>query len=177
MYKLKLFSIINILLCVVNLSSAHPVESPGKFVTESLSVYGEVKNKLDLSVKDLKQMSSQTIKDVPIISKHGTKVIKSLKGVLLKDILDKAEVVSRRPGDTKRMYIVASASDGYKAVFSWNEIFNSPLSEGILVAYEKNQADLDIKEGKLLLLSSKDFMTGSRHVRWLKTVEVRKITD
>ncbi len=177
MHKLKQFFIISILVLVASFSRAHQVENPEKYVTQTLTISGEVKNKLELSIKDLKQMTSQTLKDVPIISKHGTKVIKSLKGVLLKDVLDKAEIVSKSPGDSKKMYIVVSASDGYKAIFSWNEVFNSPLSEGILVAYEKDKAELGVGEGRLLLLSSKDFMTGSRHVRWLKSVEVRKITD
>lgn len=156
---------------------AHEVSNPEAFVTHSLSVMGEVKQKLELKVGDLKKMPTQTLNDVPIISKKGTKVIKSIKGVLLKDILDKAEIVTKNPGDTKRMFIVATASDGYKAIFSWNEIFNSPLSEGILVAFEKDKKKLDDSDGELLLLSAKDFMTGARHVRWLKSVDVRKISD
>jgi DMSO/TMAO reductase YedYZ molybdopterin-dependent catalytic subunit len=155
----------------------HNVENPAKNVSRSLSVSGEVKKPLQLSVADVKALPSRTVKDVAIISKHGTTMIKSLKGVLLKDILDKAEIAAKQPGDTKRMFIVATATDNYKAVFSWNELFNSPLSEGILVAYEKDGAELADAEGKLLLVSTKDFMTGSRHVKWLKSVDVRKIND
>lgn len=177
MSTLKLLLVLGGLTFVANGSFAHQVEHPEKFVTRSLMVSGEVKNPLELSVKDLKKMKSQALKDIPIISKHGTKVIKSLKGVLLRDVLDKAEILSKKSGDTKIMYIVASASDGYRAVFSWNEVFNSAMSEGILIAYEKNHAELDDHEGKLLLLSAKDFMMGSRHVRWLKSLEVRKIAD
>lgn len=158
-------------------SRGHENSQPEKFMSHALKITGEVKNKGELTVGDLKKMPAQTLTDIPIISKHGTTIIKSLKGVLLKDILDKAEIVSKNPGETKRMYVVASATDGYKAIFSWNELFNSPLSAGILVGYEKNQIKLDDSEGEFLLVSAKDFMTGARHVRWLSTVEVRKIAD
>jgi hypothetical protein len=38
------------------------------------------------------------------------------------DLINDVEVVINAHNDTKKMYVVASSDDGYKAVFSWQEI-------------------------------------------------------
>ncbi|MBK7252189.1 MAG: hypothetical protein IPI06_15355 [Gammaproteobacteria bacterium] len=75
------------------------------------------------------------------------------------------------------MVVVATASDGYKAVFSWSELFNSPVGEGVLVFFEKDGMPLADDEGRIALISAKDLRTGPRHVKWLQGIEVRKIAD
>jgi hypothetical protein len=97
--------------------------------------------------------------------------------VRLTDILEKAEILTLGHNDVKKMAIIATASDGYKVVFSWSEIFNSPVGEGVMVFFEKNGLPLADDEGRIALVSSKDTRTGPRHVKWLQDIEVRKIVD
>jgi len=73
--------------------------------------------------------------------------------------------------------VIASATDGYKVVFSWSEIFNSPVGEGVIVFFEKDGKPLADDEGRIALISSRDLRTGPRHVKWLSGIEVRKIVD
>lgn len=157
--------------------AAHETGDSRKFVTHSLSVSGDAKKSKTFSVEDVKTLPSRTLTDVAVISKRGMTMIKSLKGVLLKELLDRADVIAKTNGKTKKTFIVATAADGYTAIFSWNELFNSPIGEGVLVAYEKEGAPVPDTEGRFLLVSAKDYMTGSRHVRWLKSVDVRRIDD
>ena len=75
------------------------------------------------------------------------------------------------------MAIIATASDGYKVVFSWSEVFNSPLGEGVIVFFEKDGVPLADDEGRIAMVSTKDIRTGPRHVKWLQAIEVRKIAE
>ncbi len=155
---------------------SHSASKPEKFATSYLDVAGRVRHGGRFSISELKAIPSVTLLNFDIVSKHGTQRIRSLKGVLLKNLLDRAEIENGEWGGTKKMYIVASASDGYKAVFSWSELFNSPLGEGVIVGYERDGQEISDNEGKLVLVSAKDTFTGARYVKWLQKVEVRKIS-
>lgn len=150
-----------------------------KYVTDSVSVSGVVENKLILRIDDLRQFPPQKVGEVPLICQTGANVgkLENFKGVLLKDILEKAVVISKDHNDVKKTIVIASATDGYKVVFSWSEIFNTPIGEGVMVFFEKDGKPLSEDEGRIAMISSKDLRTGPRHVKWLKGIEVKKITD
>ncbi|MBV2193619.1 MAG: molybdopterin-dependent oxidoreductase [Azonexus sp.] len=149
------------------------------FVTESISISGLVKNKLNLDPAALSKFPPQQVGEVPLVCQSGADrgKLENFKGVKLADILDKAEIVAPGHNGVKKLAIVATASDGYKAVFSWNEIYNSPLGEGVMVFFEKNGKPLGDEEGRIAMVSSKDTRTGPRHVKWLQSIEVIKIAD
>jgi DMSO/TMAO reductase YedYZ molybdopterin-dependent catalytic subunit len=158
---------------------AHKVDDPSKYVTTNVSVTGAVENKLTLSVDDLKKMPQQQLPEVRIVNHEGatTNTLKNLKGVLLRDILDRAKVHAPDHSDVKKIAIIANASDDYKAVYSWNEVFNSSIGDGVIVFFENDGKALGDSDGRIAMMSTKDSKTGMRHVRWLKSLEVRKIVD
>lgn len=149
------------------------------FVTEKITVSGVVKNPLTLDPATLREFPPQQVGVVPLVCQSGADKgkLQNFKGVRLTDILNKASIVAPGHNDVKKMAIVATASDGYKAVFSWNELFNSPVGEGVLVFFEKDGLPLGDDEGRIAMVSSKDLRTGPRHVKWLQNIEVRKIAD
>ena len=155
------------------------VVDPSTFVTTHISVTGAVEHSLNLSVDDLRKFPPQQIGEVPLVCQSGANMgkLENFKGVLLRDILDKAKVKAPAHNDVKKMAVIASASDGYKVVFSWTEIFNSPNGEGVIVFFEKDGQPLTDDEGRIAMVSSKDTGTGPRHVKWLQGVEVRKIVE
>ncbi len=161
------------------LESKGVVAGPARFVTEQVSISGAVEKPAVLRVEDLRRFSNQTLGDIPIVCQTGADLgkIENLKGVLLRDVLEKAEVSSRSHNDVKKMAIIATASDDYKVVFSWNEVFNSPIGEGIVIFFERDGKPLADDEGRIALVSAKDLRTGPRHVKWLKDIEVRKIVE
>ena len=75
------------------------------------------------------------------------------------------------------MAIIATASDGYKAVFSWNELFNSANGQGVIIIYQRDGLPLDEKAGQIALISTRDLATGPRFVKWIKEINVLKVTD
>lgn len=159
--------------------AAEPPAGPAHFVTTRFTVDGAVENRLDLGVEDLAQFPPQQIGELPLVCQSGANLgqLEQLKGVRLRDILEKAVVKAPKHNDVKKMVVVAAASDGYKVVFSWSELFNSPLGEGVIVFFEKDGRPLADDEGRIALVSGKDIRTGPRHVKWLQRIEVRKIVD
>lgn len=161
------------------LSVTGEIANTSKFVTESVTISGIVEHKLKLSVDDLRKFPPQQVGELSVVCQSGANLgkLENLKGVLLRDILEKAAIISRSHNDVKKMAIIATASDDYKVVFSWNEVFNSPIGEGIVVFFEKDGKALEDDEGRIAMVSSKDIRTGPRHVKWLKAIEVRRIVD
>jgi len=62
-------------------------------------------------------------------------------------------------------------------VFSWAELYLSPIGDGVLVVYERDGAPLDDNEGRIALVSLKDTRPGPRHVKWLQSVELRVLSE
>jgi len=130
---------------------------------------------LVLTVDSLKKMEAATLNDFNVICETGAnmKVNKTSKGVLLKDILEKANIVQENHKD-RNFYIVARATDGYKATFSWAEIFNNPTGESVYILYEENDAPIK-EQGDMILVCTNDIKTGPRHVYWLESIEVTRV--
>jgi uncharacterized protein (DUF4213/DUF364 family) len=139
-----------------------------------LLVTGRVTTPLELGMEELRSMETEEIADLGIICGEGDPKgrIRNCKGVLLEKILDMADVIKAEHNDTKKMFIVVSAHDGYKTVFSWQEIFNTAVGGGIMVLLERDGKPLDGERGELELISKEDYFTGSRYVRGLKDIEV-----
>lgn len=165
------------IICSGSSFAAGKVADPLTFVTQSLAVSGVVEHKLKLNVDDLRQFPPQQVGEVPVVCQTGANMgkLENLKGVLLRDILEKAAIISHDHNDVKKMVIIATASDGYKVVFSWSEVFNSPIGDGVMVFFEKDGMPLADDEGRIALLSTKDTRTGPRHVKWLQEIEVRML--
>jgi hypothetical protein len=138
----------------------------------ALRVIGRVKEPLVLSLEELVGMDSEAAGDIAVNCGEGTPVgrIESCRGVLLENVIGKASVIKEDHNDTKKMFIVASASDGYKAVFSWQEIFNTPIGGGVMVLIERDGKPLG--SGGLELISLQDYFSGPRYVKGLETIEV-----
>ena len=156
-------------------SHKHNDEDDLKYVSKEVKVTGDVVNPLTITVDSLKKMQVKELKDFKIVCQTGlTKDnVESTKGVLLKDILEKAKIAQQDHKD-RNFYIVARASDDYKATFSWAEIFNNPTGDQVYVLFEQNGKPLKEK-GEMIVVSLTDTKTGPRHVKWLKSIEVTRI--
>jgi hypothetical protein len=157
--------------CMTPISAA----DSAKYISRQLEVKGEVENILTLTVDSLKQMKTVTIDDYKVVCQTGTtmKENKSCKGVLLKDILEKAKIKQTNHKD-RNFYIVARATDNYKATFSWAELFNNPTGDNTYVIFEENGLPIKYK-GDMILICTNDIKTGPRHVFWLKSIEVNRV--
>jgi hypothetical protein len=139
-----------------------------------LRVTGRVSRPLELGMEELCTMETEEIADLGIICGDGDPKgrIRDCKGILLEKILGMADVIKAEHNDTKKMFIVVSAHDGYKTVFSWQEMFNTVVGGGVMVLPERDGKPLAGEKGQLELISPEDYFTGSRYVRGLESIEV-----
>lgn len=160
------------------LALAAPVAAPS--MSEHLNVTGLVKTPLHLSVEDVRAMSSAAgVGNVPLVCESGADkgVLKQIRGIPLKTLLDKAQLDTRHPLDARRMFVVAKGTDGYRVVYSWGELFNSPEGDQVLVYVEREGKPLGADEGRFALVPMHDLRTGARQVKWLERIDVRRIDE
>ncbi len=146
-------------------------------VTSSFIISGEVFSPLTVSVMDLKKWKEVAIGDLVITNHLGEKKseAKGLKGILLKDILQTAEIKSESPKVLSEYYFVFIASDGYKVVYSWNELFNTAVGESVYLVTEKNGKTITEMDDSMLVVSTKDFKTGRRNMKGLASIGVMRV--
>jgi DMSO/TMAO reductase YedYZ molybdopterin-dependent catalytic subunit len=148
----------------------------------TLFVTGNVENRLALTVDDLRRLPVQKVEDVRQVriggvpAKDGAET-RRYSGVLLRDVLAAAKPIEKERHDLRRSIVVATATDGYQAVYSWAELFLSPIGDGAIVIFERDGAPLPPNEGPFAMLSLRDAQPGPRHVKWLERIEIRKVVD
>ncbi len=168
-------------LCALTVATATFAQTPPSGSTRLL-VLGNVESSLTLTVGDLQRLPVQRVEDVRQIRTAGApgkdgEQNRRYAGVLLRDVLNSAKLIEKERHDLRRSIVVATATDGYQAVFSWAELFLSPMGDGALVIFERDGAPLPASEGPLALVSLRDTQPGPRHVKWLAKLEVRRVGD
>ena len=145
--------------------------------TDAFTVSGKVKKKMIVAVADLETLESKKIPDVVITNHLGEPkgTSKNLKGILLKDVLSKVEFDAESPKILSEFYLTFIASDGYKVVFSWNEIFNTATGDNIYVITAKDGKELNDMNDRILVISTTDFKTGRRNVKGLAKIVVERV--
>jgi DMSO/TMAO reductase YedYZ molybdopterin-dependent catalytic subunit len=143
--------------------------------TNTLSVSGNVAQPLTLSVDDLRRYPAHAVEYSPRNATSPTVSVdppRHYTGCLLRDVLSAAKPTEAKARDLRKSYVVASASDGYAVVFSWAELFISPVGDNVFVVYERDGAPLPDDEGRIALVVVTD-LRPARHVKWLRTLALR----
>ena len=150
-------------------------EDSAKYISKHVKIKGDIEIPLTLTVDSLKEMNVVTLENSNVVCQSGTTMKKneSCRGVLLKDILEKARIKQNNHKD-RNFYIVARATDNYKATFSWAEIFNNPTGENVYVIFEENGLPIS-NQGEMILICKNDIKTGPRHVYWLESIEIHRV--
>jgi DMSO/TMAO reductase YedYZ molybdopterin-dependent catalytic subunit len=144
-------------------------------ITTVLTVDGNVAQSLSLTVADLKRYPARQIDYAPARGtegKAGNEPPRRYTGCLLRDVLAAAKPVESKPRELRKSYVVVTASDGYEVVFSWAELFVSPIGDSAFVVYERDGAPLSDDEGRIALVVVTDTRP-VRHVKWLKSLTLR----
>lgn len=97
--------------------------------------------------------------------------IEPYRGVRLTTLISEAGLPNAEPAEFKRTVFVAVGHDGYAVTFSWHELFNTPVGENVLVAYECGGRALGAQDGVPILFSSSDILPAPRHVKRLARIE------
>jgi len=115
-----------------------------QYITKELLITGEVLRPLTFSTLELLAMDQKRIEGLTILCGSGKvkEQVRSYQGVLLRDLLDLAEVNLKEHDTPNHTFVVVTGSDGYYSLFSWHELFNSTIGAGVLVVLNKNDEPL-----------------------------------
>ena len=132
---------------------------------------------MTVSLADLSSYRSHSIDSIVITNHLGEKrsTLKMVKGVLLKDILEKIEIDSENPRVLSEYYFVCIASDNYRVVFPWNEIFNNDLGKSIYILNGNDGNPASALDNRIALVSPSDKMTGRRYVKGLQKIVIERV--
>ena len=87
----------------------------------------------------------------------------------------KIKIRVEKPRELSEYYLIFRAADGYAVVFSWNEIFNTEIGKSLYIVTAADGKNLTGSSDRILMISTKDFNTGRRHVKNLYSIEVKRI--
>lgn len=154
-------------------------DDPRPYVSQSLQVAGDVQQPQTYALDQLKALPGhdlhqllQGCRDSALDAKY-----RGYRGVLLRDLVQRAAIAGTDPKAWKRSLVVAEASDGYLALFTWNELFNTATGDAVLVVLSQDGQPLPDASGRIALISGCDRHPGPRHVKWLQRVEVRVLAQ
>lgn len=122
-------------------------------------------------------MQSLPIGDLTITSHTGDfrKQYKNLKGVPLLDIVRDIQITALSPKDLSSYFLVLTATDNYTVVLSWNELFNTEIGKTFYIVTEIDGKPMTESPESILMIATKDFRTGRRHIKGLSTIDFRKL--
>jgi hypothetical protein len=145
--------------------------------TDTVSIEGHVNTPLKFSLVDLSRYKTYYIDSLRIYNhlmepKRG---LKKIKGVLLKEVLNKSGFAITSPRLLSEFYVTCIASDGYKVVFSWNELFNTVVGDSVLIVIEEADINAQQVPERITLLSAADRATGRRYIKGLQKIIIERI--
>lgn len=101
-------------------------------------------------------------------------VLRQLKVVPLKKVLERVSIVSDNPKQLSQYYLVCSATDGSFEVFSWNELYNNGLGNEIYLLVESDGKSIEQLENRMILFSNSDTYRERRYVTGLSKITIGK---
>ena len=142
-----------------------------------IEVDGWVRKPLRLEARELEVLQPSSLTDFLVIctfdGRHPGP--ERLRGVPLRVLVEAAVPAFESRTDFKRVAIVAQSRDGYRALFSWHELFNTVVGDGVVVAWDSEDAPLPDPAGPFALASIYDRATGPRFVQRLARLELHKL--
>lgn len=145
--------------------------------TDTLFITGKIKKATLYKLADLDTFPKTIIKDQVIYNHKGEikDTITEMRGIPLKTLLAPVDYLYEKPKTLNEFYFVFTASDGYKVVFSWNEIYNTQAGNEFFIVTEMKGKKLKNIEQRIVFISTADIKTGRRYIKGLRTIEVKQV--
>src|ERR1700721_624333 len=147
-----------IIFFALSLITCKLIAQTGFTPTDKFTIEGKVRQVLSFSTTELDTFKTRSLPDLVITDHIGSirRTLTHLKGILLKDILAKAEIDAENPKVLGEFYFVLEAPDNYKIVFSWNEIFNSETGNNIYLITEEDGKNYKQTEERIAIVTMTD---------------------
>lgn len=145
--------------------------------TDSFKICGKVKAERLISLAILDTFPETEIENQIIYNHRGEikDTLKNMKGIPLKSILASTEFIYDKPKELNEFYFVFIAADGYKVVFSWNEIYNTDAGNHFYILTKINDQKVKDSSKRIAFMSTADLFSGRRYIKGLAEIRVEKV--
>jgi len=142
--------------------------------TNNFSISGKVKKESVITMDSLSQYPLKEIGNLKVTNHLGEfkHQDEHLKGILLKDVLSHTIFDVSNPKLMSELYFVCSGADGYKVVYSWNELYNTEIGDHVFIIMEKNGIKAAKMPENIQMASMMDFKTGRRYLHNLSRIVI-----
>ena len=147
--------------------------------TDSFMVKGQIKNPMTIAINTLDTFKVKSLNDVVTVNHLGQplQTLKNAKGILLKDVLNNIQLDVSSPKQGFSYYILCVASDGFKVVFSKDEIFNSLNGDNTFIITESDGKKLKEMDDRIAILMLKGNGKGHVYIKGLQQIIFRSVTE
>jgi len=145
--------------------------------TDSIRIFGMTDSLFAVSFEEIARSNKTDLGNFKVTNHRGEfkKEYRDVEGVELLTILEKIKIRVEKPRELSEYYLIFRAADGFTVVFSWNEIFNTEIGKSLYIVTAADGKSLTESSDRILMISTKDFNTGRRHVKNLYSIEVKRI--
>jgi hypothetical protein len=154
-----------------------PVDTEPRPAGTLLVVQGAGVATLVLGAPELSALPAATLTQRQVVSSGASAATErsvTYSGQLMREVLLRAGLGLPNDRGARHAVIEAIATDGYRAVFSWGELFNTAVGDQVMVIRSQDGRLLDSVAGPVALRSLADLRPGARHVRNLCALVVRQ---
>ncbi|HMR90503.1 MAG TPA: hypothetical protein PKD51_20225 [Saprospiraceae bacterium] len=173
--QIKIIIQLAIIVCIINIDGVIGQNIIKQ--TFDLKITGRVISEKTFNIHDLDTFAQVNIDEYILYNKDGSlkNTLKNLKGIPIKSILKVVKYAEESPRSLNEYYFILKASDGYKVVFSWNEIYNTDVGNNLFIITEIDGKKARDLPHHILFLSCADIKTGLRYIKCLENIEVKQI--
>ena len=166
-----------ILLSMLFTGSALAADNPAALWSPQIRITGAVAVPQLVTVDSLKKMQVFTGGEHQLVCRSGEnkKHLGSFKGVLLKDLLEQAQVRIDNPKDSGRYVVLITSTNNYPVSYTYNELMYNATGNNVYVIFEEDGAPITEDGGAMSVITLNDTVSGVRHVKWPARIEVLKL--
>ena len=142
--------------------------------SESLLITGRVKKDINMDIASLDTFKKTVLENVSITNSKGEvkEKINALEGISLNELFEKVAFDAAGHKDLNRYYLVFTATDNFKLVLSWNEIFHSEKCNDYYLVTKTDGKKLGQLDKRIMIMEISDPLFGHERIEGLKQIKV-----
>jgi hypothetical protein len=145
--------------------------------TTSFLIEGLIEKEVLINIDSLRHYPTILLDSVVILNHKGEikSTMRQLSVIPIKALMQQIKIKTESPKQLSEFYFVFEASDGYKVVYSWNEIFNTKNGGAVYIIMEKAGVKERALDDFIAIITPNDLMTGRRYIKSLKKITVKRV--
>lgn len=152
--------------------------SQGKIIhTDFFVLRGEIKNPQTITMAALTEFKAKDLNDVTNYNEKGEAraTYRTVKGVLLKEVLQKVQLNTTNSKQLYAFYVECTATDGYKTVFTWNELMNTLNGENIFIVTSRDGKDIANLDDRIAILQLTEPGKGHLNIKGVQQITILSV--